>query len=213
MNAKRMFFILLAVSAWAASPARAEISFGLNVNGGGVESFYLDVSNYYQVPQAQVIMVRDRHIPDEEIPVVLFLATRAHVGPELIVQQRLGGRSWMDIALFYHLDPGIFYVPFQRDPGPPYGHAYGYYRHAKKNHWNKIRLGDADVVNFVNTRFVSEHYGYSPDEVARYRSQGGRFERVGRKGQGHDEGRGQDRNDGQGNNGHGKGRGKGHGKD
>jgi hypothetical protein len=208
MDMKRAVWLLLAAGLGLGTLARAEVNFGLEMDSGGVNSFYLNVSNYYNVPQERVMFLHERRIPDEEIPVVLFLAGRAHVGPEVIVEQRLGGRSWMDIALVYHVDPGVFYVPMSRQPGPPYGHAYGYYKHHRRGDWNKIRLADADVVNMVNLRFVSEHYGYSPDEVARFRSQGGRFERVGHRGggkQGGDDGPGRGAE-------HGKSKGRGHGK-
>src|SRR5258708_2679469 len=99
-KAKSMLSILLMLAFCGIAPlSRAELSLGISVGNEGIDSFYLNVGNYYQVPQASVLLCRDRHIPDEEIPVVLFLATRAHVAPELVIQQRLGGRAWMDIAL------------------------------------------------------------------------------------------------------------------
>jgi hypothetical protein len=192
---------------WAAFPARAELNFGVSLNSEGAGNFYLNVGNYYQVPQERVLFVRDRQIPDEEIPVVFFLASRAGVGPEIIIEKRLAGRSWMEIALFYRLDPGIFYVPLRGEPGPPYGRAYGYYKRQHKNQWNKIRLADADIVNFVNLRFLSEHYGYSPEQIVKFRGQGGRFDKVGKAGR-EDKGKGNS----PGGQGKDKGRGKGKGR-
>lgn len=183
---------------------RAELSFGLNLSSSGADSFYLGVSNYYHVPQERVIYARDRSIPDDEIPVVFFLATRGNVGPDVIIQQRLGGMSWMDISLGLHLSPAIFYVPVSAHPGPPYGRAYGYYKKYPRSQWNKIRLPDADLVNMVNLRFVSEHYGYTAKEVMNFRGKGGKFHQVGKKGGGGGQGRSQ-------GGGKAKGKGKGHG--
>jgi len=215
-NKRPIAFMLILAAFFAAVALRAEVSFGLNINSAGPESFYLNVSNYYRVPEAQVMVIHEQRMSDEEIPVVLYLASQAHVGPEIIIRQRLGGLSWMDIALAYHLNAGIFYVPFSRDPGPPYGRAYGYYRHHRRGDWGKIRLADEDVVNMVNLRFVSEHYGYRPDEVAQYRGHGGSFHKVGKKGQGGGDnvkgGRDDDKYEGKGHGKGGKSHGQGHGK-
>jgi hypothetical protein len=66
-------------------------------------------------------------------------------------------------------------VPLQRDPGPPYGKAYGYYKNKPRKDWGGIKLSDADVVNLVNLKFISGQYGYAPDEVAGMRSKGESF--------------------------------------
>src|SRR5260221_437602 len=98
MNPKRLVSIFTLL-AWVGlgSLGRGEVSLGLNVSSGGAGSFYLEVGNYYHVPEATVMLARERHIPDEEIPVALFLAAQAHVGPELIIEQRLAGNTWMNV--------------------------------------------------------------------------------------------------------------------
>jgi len=158
--------------------ATAQIQFGISGGDRGVDSFYLAIGDYYRVPEREVVVVRERHIPDDEIPVVFFIASRAGVSSQTVLNMRLGGSSWMDIALHFGLGPDVFYVPVEGNYGPPYGHAYGYYRHHKRGQWKDIRLGDADVVNFVNLRFMSEHYGYSPDKVIRMRSEGRGFRDI-----------------------------------
>jgi len=119
--------------------------------------------------------VSERNIPDDEVPVVFFLASQARVSPDVIINLRLGGKSWMDITLHYGLTAQIFYVPFSADPGPPYGKAWGYYKKRPRSKWGEIRLGNADIVNLVNLKFVSGYYGYSPDQVVKMRSNGKSF--------------------------------------
>ncbi len=36
-------------------------------------------------------------------------------------------------------------------------------------------LGDDDVVNLVNLKFMSEHYGYPPEKIIKMRSGGKEF--------------------------------------
>lgn len=158
--------------------ASAQLQFGITAGNGGVNSFYLAIGDYYHVPPAQVTVVREQRIPDEEIPVVFFIAGRAHVPPQAVMDFRLKGAPWMDVAGHFGLGPDVFYVPVQKAYGPPYGKAYGYFKHKKRKEWKQIRLEDADVVNLTNLRFLSEHYHYSPDQVAQWRGQGSNFVQI-----------------------------------
>ncbi len=167
-----IFSLLTAMTPMAATQVGVGATFGEE----GLQSFYFSVGEYFRVPEREVIVVRERHIPDEEIPVVFFLADRAHVAPAAIIDLRLRKRSWADIVVHYGLSPEIFYVPVKVEvKGTPYGRAYGYYRNKPKREWKKIVLKDDDVVNLVNLKFVSEHHKYSPDEVIRIRSKGKNF--------------------------------------
>ncbi len=152
----------------AAAQSR-DVDFGISVSDGRLRGFYLAVGEHYGVPAPQVVEVRERHrCSDEELPVVYFLAARAHVAPSAIIDLRVRNMSWLDIAFHYHLSPEIFYVPVTVERiGPPYGHAYGYY---KKHNWNKVSLSDREVVDLVNLRFMSEHYRMAPEQVMAMRS-------------------------------------------
>ena len=158
--------------------ARADVEFGISLGDRGLRSFYLSVGDYYRVPEREVIIIRERGILYEEIPVVFFIARRVHVAPGVIVDLRLRGMSWMDITFHYGLSPEIYYVPLRVAPGPPYGRAYGYYKKWPRKEWRKVRLGDDDVVNLVNLKFASEHYGYSPEKVIKMRSGGRNFVEI-----------------------------------
>jgi hypothetical protein len=172
-------FALLAAAFLVAASAYAQVSGGITITDEGVKNFYLAIGQAYNVPERDVIVVHERNVPDDEIPVVYFLARRAHVRPETIVEMRLGGRSWMDITTHYHLRPSIFYVPMSGDPGPAYGRAYGYWKHPRKE-WKRMRLEDDDIVKMVNLQFVSNHYHVRAEEVARLRGQQDNFVKVAR---------------------------------
>jgi hypothetical protein len=122
------------------------------------------------------VVIRQQGIPDEELPVVLFIAAKAKVNHAEIVKLRAKKWAWMRIASRYRLDPSIFYVPVKTEvKGSIYGKPYGYYKSAPQSRWKSIKLSDTDVVNFVNLRFISEHYGYDPDEVIKMRETGRNF--------------------------------------
>ena len=44
-----------------------------------IGDFHVAVANYYEVPEREVIVIRERRIRDDEIPVALFIARQARV--------------------------------------------------------------------------------------------------------------------------------------
>jgi hypothetical protein len=170
---------LLVLSFAQPAVAQTQWNLGVSIGNEGVNGFHFSVGEYYRVPEREVLVVRKRGIPDEELPVVFFLATRARVAPGMIIDLRLGGMSWMDITLRHRLSPEIYYVPINGGKiGPPYGNAYGHYKKHPRNEWGKVRLPDRDVVNMVNLKFMSEHYGYPPEKVMQMRAEGRKFAAI-----------------------------------
>jgi len=151
-----------------------------------VTDFQQAVSDYFGVGAHDVAVIRDRRIGDEDLPVVLFIAQQASLAPSTVVDLRLRRFSWWDISVRYHLGAEAYYVPVSGTPGAPYSNAYAYYRKPRAQ-WNTIVLGDADIVNLVNLKFLSERYHVSPQRVMDLRARISDFavierELAGRKG-------------------------------
>jgi hypothetical protein len=163
------FFMFLMA---ASPPSFATTQWNVGVSGGdeGIRSFHLSIGEYYHVPEREVVVAHERGIHEEELPVVFFIAQRAHVSPEAVVELHLRGMNWMDITFHYGLSPEIYYVPVRH--GPPYGHAYGHYKNHPKGGWHRGDLRDADIVNQVNR--------YAPEQVMKYRSEGKSFTTIDR---------------------------------
>lgn len=217
----------------------AGVDLGVSIENGKLKGFYLAVKDYYKVPEQDIRVVREKRIPDEEMPVVFFLAKKASADPSRIIALRLQGKSWMEITLHFGLGPEVYYVPVKKEvSGPPYGKAYGHFKnkHGKGGPpWKRdesrgpsgAELGDDDVVNLVNLKFISEHYKLQPEEVIDMRSKGKNFISInaeingGKKSievkAGSTEAAKRSERDGEnyadeGDNGKGRGKGKGHGK-
>jgi hypothetical protein len=176
----RPIWVFLTAILLTAAAQVIESETGVDIGGSigeeGQRGFYLAVGDYYRVPQREVIIIKERGFPPHEVPVVLSLAKRAHVEPEVIMDLRLSGYTWLDITLRFDLNPGIFYVPVgAMITGPPYGKAYGYYKKKPKKKWKTIVLSDDDVINLVNLKFMSEHYGCPPEKIIKMRSGGKEF--------------------------------------
>ncbi len=164
--------IALAAFLWIAGQAGAQVQVGLGVNvGGGGDSFHMAIGDYYHAPPDQVnLCVQDR-IPDEEQPVVFYVAQRAMVAPGVIIDLRAHGMPWIDILHRYRLSPRIFFIPIHGSVyGTPYERFYAYYHGGRH-----IRLIDADIVNMVNLRFATEYYHRTPEEIIRLRAGGRSF--------------------------------------
>lgn len=157
--------LIVLASISTARPGAAQTAVSVNARIG---DFHVAVANHYHVPEREVIVLRDRRISDDELPVVLFIAREARVPVSRVLALRHRGRSWWDISVTFGLRPDVYYVPVLVDPGPPYGRAHGHYKKPRRE-WDRIVLSDADLMHLVHVRFLSEHYGVRPDDVLQAR--------------------------------------------
>ncbi len=171
--------VLIVVLLGFAAGIKAEFRMGFSANTAGENGFYLSIGQYNNVPEQEVYVVRQQGIPDDELAVVFFVASKAGVPYGQVVKLRKQGWNWMKIAKKYRLDASVFYMPINGHAnGRVYGKPYGYFLVTPRNKWNKINLSDAEVSNFVNLRFVSEHYGYAPEQVIKMREEGRDFSAI-----------------------------------
>jgi len=199
-------FVTLTAS-MGAGKAHAQTPISVSAHIG---DFHVAVANYYHVPEREVIVIRERRIPDDEIPVALFIARHAGVPWGRVVDMRLRGDSWWDISVRLGVSPEVYYVPVAVVSGPPYGRALGHYKKKHRKEWRTIVLTDADVVNLVELRFLSEHYRVPPERVIEMRGRDRDFVVIHadlRSG-----GRRDDHDDDRRGNGNSQGKGKGRGK-
>lgn len=157
VSAGILIMILASVSP---SFAGTKWNVGVSGNDDGISGFHLSIGEYYRVPHQEVVVVHQRGIHHEELPVVFFIAKRACVHPDAIARLRLRGMTWMDITLHYGLGPDIYLVPGCSGFRP---------HHPGLKH---RRLSDRDIVNQVNLIFLSGHHRCAPDRIVKCRSQG-----------------------------------------
>jgi class 3 adenylate cyclase len=173
---KKVIFLALFIFSVACVASMAEVSAEASA-GDTATSFFLSIGDYFSVSPTDVAVVRQRGIPDEEIPAVFFLARQAKKAPLTITELRLKGQSWLEITKTYGFGPEIFYVPVEpnEEVGPPYGYAYGYYKDKPRREWNNMALEDSDIINLVNLKFMSEHFKYPPKDIMKMRHEEMKF--------------------------------------
>ncbi len=135
--------------------------FDVRVSGrdGEISGFGVSVGEYYRAPTEEVRVIK-RSLPSEELSVVYYLARKSHRNPEYIGKMRAHGRSWWDITLALGLEPRSLYVSDR--------HNY------RKNH----RLRDMEVIEIVNTRFLSSYHRVNAHEIYEKRRNGRGYEDI-----------------------------------
>lgn len=151
------------------------------------------------------VLPRFRSVNDD-LPVALFLARTSGRPLAKIVAFRSDGMSWSAIFLNVGVPVETLFVGLDRDPGPPYGKAWGYW----KKHGRGARFSDREIVSLVGLQVGHRITGRPTYEIARSGAAGRSLEVYvadthGRPWKGHGPG-------GDGPPGHDKGNGKGHAK-
>ena len=128
------------------------------------EAFLRAVGEHFDTPQPEILVLSQWKLPAGEIPVVLRLASRAGVSPDVVVAQRRRGSDWMEIARGYSVHAGDFHVPIDGPTGFLSG-AYERFHARPASQWRDVSLSDEEVVGLVNVRFLSRSLGLPPGRV------------------------------------------------
>jgi len=172
---KRLLFALLLVAAsgTGVSHAGLDIDFGATVNIGDDDGLFLSISaRYFDEDRPAIDRVAAHYRNPDDLAVVLFVARRSGRSVDYIHNLRSRGMSWWDVSIRLGLPADVWFVPVQRDPGPPYGKAYGHWKHHKRDKGHAIVLSDADARNLVAVRMLHEYYGISVAVAMDWRSSG-----------------------------------------
>jgi hypothetical protein len=66
--------------------------------------YYDSIADYFRNSRRAVLAIRDKGIPDEEIPAVLHVARNSPASPNQVIDARKAGKSWADIASQYKVN-------------------------------------------------------------------------------------------------------------
>lgn len=129
------------------------------------KTFLSAVGEYFSIAPREVAVLSRWRLSEGEIPVVLFLAERAGVSPDVVVVQRRQGQGWMEIAAAYSVHAGDFHVQIN-GPAGILREASDRFSSRAASEWRTISLTDEEVVGLVNVRFLSRFLGVPPARVA-----------------------------------------------
>jgi hypothetical protein len=179
---KRIFALTLLVLLMAVGSARAgvDISFGANVPVGDDANLFFSISSrYFDRDQRAIEDWGRRCYPDpDDLAVALFLSLHCDKDPEFFFSLRQQGLGWFEISNRCRVPVDVYFVPVERDPGPPYGNAYGHWKKHRHDRKHVMVLDDRDIRNLVAVRMVHEYYGVPVDVAMQWRSSGSDVRKV-----------------------------------
>ena len=165
---------ILALSLCAApNPTRAGSSFEFLFSADRVSDdrqFFLNVAvsnSGYSRAMVEPILPRLRYV-EADLPVVLFLGQRCGRPPVEIVDLRARGLSWSVIFGRVGVPYEALFQGVYRDPGPPYGNAWGHWKRSPRT----VRLTDDEVCGLVQVQIGARAARMTPYEMARVRGRG-----------------------------------------
>src|SRR5262249_14938350 len=121
----------------------------------------------YSRAAVEPILPRLRYV-EADLPVVLFLAQRCGRPPAEIVDLRASGVSWSVIFGRVGVTHEALFQGLDRDPGPPYGNAWGHWKRSPAT----VRLSDDEVSGLVQLQIGAHVAGMTPYDMARARGRG-----------------------------------------
>ena len=125
-----------------------------------VEAYYWTVGTAFSVSLEEVRILGEWQLPPEEIAVVLFLARRAGVSPDVIATQRGAGAPWASIVQRYGVSAGVFHISFPPGTGlGPLEDTYQSFDATPRVSWATLPLEDEALVALVNIRILSSQLG------------------------------------------------------
>ena len=144
---------------------------GLEAQAGGSRpgpqsDFLRAAAEYFNVAPREAVVLSQWGLRPAEVPVVLFVAGRAGVSPDVIVAQRERGRPWRSIGEGLGVHASDLYVR-QSDGAGFLRSAYEQFESLPPARWGEVELTDADVVGLVNVRFLSRYFEVTPGEAIR----------------------------------------------
>lgn len=144
-----------------AGPASAgvDIDFGATVRiGDDADLFFAISSRYFEQDRTTVERYAVRYNDPDDLAVSLFICRHSGRSPEEVFRLFRRGLSWWDISIRLGIPADAWFVQVDRDPGPPYGKAYGYWKQHKRDRRQALVLSDIEIRDLVAARMIHEYY-------------------------------------------------------
>lgn len=151
----------------------SDVTLGMGLSDD--QRVFLNVTNdhFAPPPAVAVALVQRAASPVDDFPVILLLAKAGRRSPEDILRLRQEYLSWSDIMFRMNISPSALFTGITRDPGPPYGKAWGYW---KKHPRERLVIRDRDVVGLAKLQVASARHHVSPYTLIAERNKGVSFE-------------------------------------
>ena len=133
---------------------------------------FLNVTNDYFAPPPAIAVDVLQRCPDpvNDYPVIQLLARTSRRSPQEILRLRLDRESWSDIMFRLNISPAVLFAGLDRDPGPPYGKAWGYWR--KHPRGERFEIRDRDIYELAKLQVAAGYHHVRPYTIITERNRG-----------------------------------------
>jgi hypothetical protein len=154
--------------------AGVDVNFGANVHAGDDASLFVSISaQYFDRESRDVEDWQRRCYPNpDDLAVALFLSSNGDRDPDYMFGLRKQGLGWFEISTRCNVPVGAFFLSLGRDPGPPYGKAYGHWRKYRRDKRHVMKLSDDDIRHLVGARLIHEYYDVPLETAMKSRAAG-----------------------------------------
>ncbi len=174
MKRVSLLVVLALFASAGAAPAGVDVDFGAAAPLGDDGGLFVSISSRYFDREPRVIEDWGRrYYPDpDDLAVALYLSRHCNKGPEYAFNLRREGLGWFEISNRCQVPADIYFVSLARDPGPPYGKAYGHWKKHRQDGRHVMVLSDDDMRHLVGARMIHEYYGVSIETAMQWRASG-----------------------------------------
>lgn len=142
------------------SPMHAQVT---SSDASARQAYMEAVARHYHVSLAEIDVLSDLVGNAEDVPVLLFIASRAGVTPDVLGTLRRRGAGWDALARRFQVDPSSLVVPLGGDMAPRgLERVYLAYRRDARG----LVLEDEEVVALVHLRMLAAILETSPAALA-----------------------------------------------
>ena len=155
--------------------ARAGVDIDLRASvpiGDDAQLFFGINSQYFDRDRPDVEQWGGQCRNPDDLAVLLFLARHSGRPPAQLLALRNDGLSWWQIGLRLDVPMDVWFVSMSRDPGPPYGKAYGHWRKHQRDRRHTFVLSDREARDFVAVRMLHEYYRVDVPTAMKWRASG-----------------------------------------
>lgn len=130
------------------------------------EGYFGSVSEHFRVSLEEVRILGEWRLSPDEIPVVLFVASRAGVSPDAVAILRGDGQSWDMVTRRFGLGPVDFHIPLTEVASQGLlARAYQEFDSRPRSGWDTVRLRDQEIIALVNIHFLSVQMRITPERI------------------------------------------------
>ncbi|HZN03908.1 MAG TPA: hypothetical protein VFD06_10020 [Candidatus Polarisedimenticolia bacterium] len=157
-----------------------DASLALNISDDA--RVFLNMTNrHFGTPEPQAVSVLNRcPRPESDYPVVELFARLSGRRADVIVAWRQKGLPWSEVMVRLQIPADRLFAGLDRDPGPPYGNAWGHWKKGQRGRGKKepVTFDDVTIADLARLQIASAALRVSPYTIIEERRRGVSVERF-----------------------------------